>query len=120
MKKNKINIDLFSDTKTRPSQEMREYICRAVVGDEQSDEDPTTIELCERVASLLGKERALFLPSGTMCNQTGYIEAAIKTCAKELCGLLEGGPQGGSRTDLQAVRKKFSLSKYHKVATISF
>ena len=69
MKKNRIDIDLFSDTKTRPSQEMREYIFRAEVGDEQSDEDPTTIELCERVAGLLGKERALFLPSGTMCNQ---------------------------------------------------
>ncbi len=69
MQKNRIDIDLFSDTKTRPSPAMREYIFRAEVGDEQSDEDPTTIELCERVASLLGKERALFLPSGTMCNQ---------------------------------------------------
>ncbi len=69
MQKNRIDIDLFSDTKTRPSPAMREYIFRAEVGDEQSDEDPTTIELCERVAGLLGKERALFLPSGTMCNQ---------------------------------------------------
>ena len=69
VQKNRIDIDLFSDTKTRPSPAMREYIFRAEVGDEQSDEDPTTIELCERVAGLLGKERALFLPSGTMCNQ---------------------------------------------------
>ena len=41
----------------------------AELGDEQADEDPTTLELCEYVAKLLGKEKALFLPSGTMCNQ---------------------------------------------------
>ena len=62
-------IDLFSDTKTRPSEEMRKSMFDAVVGDEQSDEDPTTLSLCEMVADLMGHEKALFLPSGTMCNQ---------------------------------------------------
>jgi len=62
-------IDLFSDTKTRPSEAMKTAMVAAEVGDEQADEDPTTLELCEYVAGLLGKEKALFLPSGTMCNQ---------------------------------------------------
>ena len=62
-------IDLFSDTKTRPSAAMKKAMVEAELGDEQADEDPTTSELCEFVADLLGKEKALFLPSGTMCNQ---------------------------------------------------
>ncbi len=62
-------IDLYSDTQTRPSPEMREAMARAVVGDDQRGEDPTCNELCERIAELLGKERALFMPSGTMCNE---------------------------------------------------
>ena len=61
--------DFYSDTKTKPSKEMLEYALGRTFGDEQKDEDPTTLELCERVASLLGKESAVFLPSGTMCNE---------------------------------------------------
>ncbi len=64
-----IRIDLYSDTKTRPSAAMRQAMVLADVGDEQADEDPTTNVLQERVAKLLGKEAALFTPSGTMCNQ---------------------------------------------------
>ena len=62
-------IDLFSDTMTRPSAGMRKAMAEAEVGDEQRGEDPSTNALQERVASLLGKEAAVFLPSGTMCNQ---------------------------------------------------
>src|ERR671931_2467478 len=62
-------IDLRSDTQTRPTAEMRAAIAAAEVGDEQRREDPTTIALEERVAELLGHEAALFLPSGTMCNE---------------------------------------------------
>ena len=62
-------IDLFSDTMTRPSAAMRQAMASAEVGDEQRGEDPTTRALEERVAALLGKEAAVFLPSGTMCNQ---------------------------------------------------
>jgi threonine aldolase len=62
-------IDLFSDTKTRPSKPMLNAMIEAEMGDEQAGEDPTTIALQERVADLLGKEAALFVPSGTMCNQ---------------------------------------------------
>ncbi|MEE3000149.1 MAG: GntG family PLP-dependent aldolase [Pseudomonadota bacterium] len=62
-------IDLFSDTKTKPSKPMLSAMIAAEMGDEQAGEDPTTIELQERVACLLGKEASLFVPSGTMCNQ---------------------------------------------------
>ena len=62
-------IELFSDTKTRPSPAMRRAMAEAEVGDEAAFEDPTVNALCARVATLLGKEAALFTPSGTMCNQ---------------------------------------------------
>ena len=61
-------IDLYSDTSTRPSPAMRGAMAEAEVGDEQKAEDPTTNALQARVADLLGKEAAVFLPSGTMCN----------------------------------------------------
>ena len=63
-----IRINLLSDTQTRPTQAMRESMARAEVGDEQIGDDPTVNLLCERVADLLGKEAAVFMPSGTMCN----------------------------------------------------
>jgi threonine aldolase len=66
-------IDLSSDTATRPSPGMRKAMAEAEVGDEQSGSDPTTSALQERVASLLGKEAAVFLPSGTMCNQIALL-----------------------------------------------
>ena len=62
-------IDLYSDTRTTPTPGMRRAIAEAEVGDEQAMLDPTVNLLCERVADLLGKEAAVYLPSGTMCNQ---------------------------------------------------
>lgn len=61
-------IDLSSDTATKPSEGMKRAMMAAEVGDEQRREDPTTNALQERVAGLLGKECALFLPSATMGN----------------------------------------------------
>jgi len=63
-----VRINLLSDTQTRPTPAMREAIARAEVGDEQVGDDPTVNLLCERVAELLGKQAAVFMPSGTMCN----------------------------------------------------
>ncbi len=63
-----MTINLYSDTQTRPTAEMREAMARAECGDEQRRADPTVNELQERMAELLGVERALFLPTGTMCN----------------------------------------------------
>jgi threonine aldolase len=62
-------INLYSDTQTRPTESMRAAIATAEVGDEQRGRDPTTIALEQRVAELLGYEAAVFLPSGTMCNE---------------------------------------------------
>jgi threonine aldolase len=65
-------INLYSDTQTRPVEGMRRAMASAEVGDEQQGEDPTVNALCERVAALLGKPAAMFLPSGTMCNAIGF------------------------------------------------
>ena len=62
-------VNLYSDTQTRPTAGMRAAIAAAEVGDEQRGKDPTTLALQERVAELLGHEAAVFLPSGTMCNE---------------------------------------------------
>jgi threonine aldolase len=61
-------VDLRSDTVTRPSAEMRAAMAAAEVGDDVLGDDPTVIRLQERMADLLGKEAALFVPSGTMSN----------------------------------------------------
>ncbi len=62
-------IDLRSDTVTKPTEEMREAMMRADVGDDVYLEDPTVNHLQELAADILGKEAALFVPSGTMGNQ---------------------------------------------------
>src|SRR5712691_11533776 len=64
-------IDLRSDTVTLPSPGMRQAMAAAPVGDDQYGEDPSVNRLQEQIAELLGKEAALFVPSGTMANQIG-------------------------------------------------
>jgi threonine aldolase len=66
-------IDLRSDTVTRPTPDMRRAMLAAEVGDDQYGEDPAANLLQERVAALLGKEAALWLPSGTQANQVGLM-----------------------------------------------
>jgi threonine aldolase len=65
-------VNLYSDTQTRPTAGMRRAMAEAEVGDEQRFEDPTVNALCARVAELLGCEAAVFLPSGTMCNEIAF------------------------------------------------
>jgi threonine aldolase len=67
-----IRIDLFSDTITKPTQAMRKFMAEAPVGDEQQKEDPTVNKLVQMVCDLLGQEDAVYLPSGTMCNQIAF------------------------------------------------
>jgi threonine aldolase len=67
------HINLYSDTQTRPSPEMLRAMVEAEVGDEQADLDPSVNRLCGQVAAMLGKEAALFLPSGTMCNEISIL-----------------------------------------------
>ena len=69
-------VDLRSDTVTSPTPAMRQAMAAAAVGDDQYGEDPTTNLLQERLASLLGKQAALWMPSGTMANQVALLVLA--------------------------------------------
>src|SRR4051794_16291994 len=66
-------IDLRSDTFTRPTPAMRAAMAAAEVGDDVWGDDPTAIALETKAAALLGKERAVFVPSGTMANQIALL-----------------------------------------------
>jgi threonine aldolase len=68
-----VRINLYSDTQTRPTAAMRQAMLAAEVGDEQAGLDPTVNALCDRMAALLGKQAAMFLPSGTMCNEVAIL-----------------------------------------------
>ena len=68
-----IRVNLYSDTQTKPSRAMKQAMMDAELGDEQSGSDPTINALCDRMAALLGKEAAVFLPSGTMCNEVAIL-----------------------------------------------
>ncbi len=70
--KKPIRVNLYSDTQSRPTIEMRKFMAEAEVGDEQNGEDPTVNLLQDMVAEMLGKEAAVFLPSGTMCNEISF------------------------------------------------
>ena len=69
----KLAVNLYSDTQTRPSAGMKAAMMAAEVGDEQRGDDPTINALCARMAALLGKPAAMFLPTGTMCNQVAIL-----------------------------------------------
>ncbi len=68
-----VSVNLFSDTQTRPSAAMKDAMMRAEMGDEQNGDDPTVNALCDRMAALTGKQAAMFLPTGTMCNQISIL-----------------------------------------------
>jgi threonine aldolase len=71
-----VRINLYSDTQTRPTPAMKDAMMAAELGDEQMGADPTVNALCDRMAALMGKEAAVFMPSGTMCN----IAATLTHC----------------------------------------
>ena len=101
-----MNIDLRSDTLTRPSEGMRLAMASAEVGDDVYGEDPTVNSLEERVAKMFGKEAGLFTPTGSMANQLG-IRILVKPGEELLCEedahvvraeLGAGAAQGGITT----------------------
>lgn len=91
-------IDFASDTKTRPTPGMRAAMAAAEVGDERANEDPTVSRLNARCAKLLGKEDAVFLPSGTMANEIALAvhcrpgEEVICDATSHIIGFEGGGP----------------------------
>ena len=78
-------IDLRSDTVTKPTDAMRRAMAEAPVGDDVMNEDPTVRELQEKTAGLMGKEAALFVPSGTMANQIA-VGLHAKVGEELICG----------------------------------
>ena len=127
-----VRINLYSDTQTRPTAGMKDAMLRAEMGDEQGGSDPSVWELCDRVAALLGKEAAMFMPTGTMCNQvaiathcrpgdeilaheTAHIQAAEAGGPGAITGvLIKGltGPRGqfSAATLEEAIRPKSRYS----------
>ena len=91
-------IDFASDTKTRPTAGMRAAMAAAEVGDERANEDPTVNRLNQRCAALLGKEDAVFLPSGTMANEIALAvhcrpgEEVICDATSHIIAFEGGGP----------------------------
>src|SRR4030081_1283051 len=118
-----VRINLLSDTQPRPAPPSREAIARAEVGDEQIGDDPTVNVLCERVADLLGKQAAVFLPSGTMCNVAAtlvHCQPGDEILAQETAHIIarEGGAHaalGGFQiTPLSGADGKFSPDTFRK------
>ncbi len=102
-------VDLSSDTQTRPSKGMRQAIAGAEVGDEQKREDPTVNRLQAMVAKLLGREAALFLPTGSMCNLIAHFihcrpgDEIIIESSNHPVHFEGGGPAVHSRASLREI-----------------
>jgi len=130
-------IDLRSDTVTKPTPAMRRAMADAEVGDDERDGDPTMQRLERRVAELLGKDEALFFPSGVMANQAAiwaltepatevYLDADAHIIHWELAGAaamsgVQIRPVAGSRVvfnadDLEAAIRP--ASKYYPAASL--
>ena len=100
-----VRINLYSDTQTRPTAAMKDAMMRAEVGDEQHGDDPTVHALCDRMAALMGKEAAIFLPSGTMCNVVAILTHCGKgdeVVAHETAHIL--GSEGGAHAAFTGVQ----------------
>jgi threonine aldolase len=113
-----LRVNLYSDTQTKPSAGMKDAMLRAEVGDEQHGDDPTIHALCDRMAALLGKEAAMFLPSGTMCNQIAILthcrpgDEIIAHEASHIIANEGGGPgalTGASILGLRGERGQFDV-----------
>ncbi|MEM8977051.1 MAG: threonine aldolase family protein [Pseudomonadota bacterium] len=100
-----VRINLYSDTQTKPTPAMKDVMMAAEVGDEQHGSDPTVRALCEKVAALLGKEAAIFLPSGTMCNVIAILvhcQKGQEVVAHETSHILTS--EGGAHAALAGVQ----------------
>ncbi len=112
--------NFYSDTQTKPGKAMLATVMDAEVGDEQRFADPTTTHLERRVADLLGKEAAVFLPSGSMCNEiaikvhTEPSDEVICHRSSHIVGFESGGPamlSGAMMYPLDGPRGRFSAEQ---------
>jgi threonine aldolase len=100
-----VRINLYSDTQTRPTAAMKQAMMEAEVGDEQYGDDPTVHALTDRMAALMGKQAAMFLPSGTMCNVVAILthcRAGEEVLAHETAHILAS--EGGTHAALTGVQ----------------
>ncbi len=114
-----VRVNLYSDTQTKPTPAMKAAMMDAEVGDEQMGLDPTTNALQDRMAALMGKQAALFLPSGTMCNQIAiatHCRPGDEVLAHETAHILtsEGGGcaaiAGAQITGLKGARGQYDAA----------
>lgn len=112
---NRFPVDLSSDTQTRPSPGMRRAIAEAEVGDEQKREDPCVNRLQDMVAELTGKEAALLLPTGTMCNLIAHLihcrpgDEIIIEASYHPVNFEGGGPAVHSRASLRLIESESGI-----------
>ena len=115
-------IDLRSDTVTKPTPAMREAMAHAEVDDDVVGADPTVARLQQRIAQMLGKEAAIFMPSGTMTNQVGlrlHCSPGDEFICEEGCHIFnyeQGGYAQLSGLAVRAVRGKFGLIELEDIA----
>jgi threonine aldolase len=108
-------IDLRSDTVTRPTPGMKAAIQAAELGDDVFNEDPTVLRLQERVAQMLGKEAALYVPSGTMSNQIcvkAHTQPADEVLCEATCHIYNneaGGPAALSGVMCRTIEGDFGI-----------
>jgi threonine aldolase len=121
-------VDLRSDTVTRPTEQMREAMLSAPVGDDVYGEDPTVNELEQRVAQLLGQEAGLFCVSGSMCNMLG-IRLLVEPGQEVICDVqahiaraemgAHGAVQGVTMRTFPSERGKLKLAEVAKIISPS-
>jgi threonine aldolase len=120
---NKLKVDLFSDTNSEPTQEMRKFMCLAEVGNDVAAEDPTVNLLVQKTCELLGKEAGIFLPTGTMangvslralCERPGDIIAFAENAhAMEFAAGLPAGLIHATPLTIPSIRGVYTLEALH-------
>lgn len=116
--------NFYSDTQTRASRAMREAILDIPLGDERHHEDPCTLELCSKVAEMLGMEAAVFLPSGTMCNEIAIAvhcqpgDEVICTRQSHIIFAESGGPSALSGVMMNPIDDDRGLMTPEQVAAL--
>jgi threonine aldolase len=117
-------IDLRSDTVTRPTPAMRAAIASAEVGDDVIDKDPTVERLQQRIAELLGKEAAIFMPSGTMTNQVAvrlHCGPGDELICEEGCHIYQYEQAGYAQLSgvaARAVKGEFGVLQLEQIAEL--
>ncbi len=116
--------NFYSDTQTLATRAMREAILDIQLGDERHHEDPCTLSLCKRVADMLGMEAAVFLPSGTMCNEIAIAvhckpgDEVICTRQSHIIFAESGGPAALSGVMMNPIDDELGMMTPEQVSSL--